>query len=105
MYDMTSKKFTPILDNNNVILCPNCGCYNLHQFQVLTAFRDSEDKDGTVVKINRTVIVKERVPSENIPLRRDIALIYFNCENCDTISALNIIQHKGCTYLNLLPII
>lgn len=105
MYDMTSKEFTPILDNNNVLLCPNCECYNLHQFQVLSAFRDSEDKDGTIVKINRKVIIKERVLSKNIPFRRDMAVVYFDCENCDTISSLNIVQHKGCTYLNLLPLI
>lgn len=93
---------TPLIINeDNVLLCPTCGCYNLHQNQIVSVFRDDEDKDGTIVNITRKRIIKKRATSKDIPYRRDAAFVYFTCEECGETSSLIILQHKGCTYLTM----
>lgn len=93
-------------DPSLALLCPKCGGNNLHQYTVHTFHRgEDEDKvintsaymDGTEVKV---------VPNDetdNPSSRRHGLTIEFECENCHQTAGdsfrLNILQHKGCTYM------
>lgn len=83
------------------LLCPSCGSSYLHH-EAIDIFERPEDADvvlhttasGTVV--TRLVATGE---SENPSGRRNGLFITFWCEGCDTTPILDILQHKGVTYL------
>src|SRR3990167_2114307 len=88
-----------LIDENAWLCCPKC-CYNyLHQTWVQVVFRDKEDHDGTIVAVNSKGIIKKRLKDKEIPGRRDIVFIKFECEGCQKNSILKIQQHKGNTII------
>ena len=86
-----------------MLKCPTCRFNNLHQARVVATFREVED--GPVQK---TSITKDEIHTEKSsdgPGRRDCIVIDFWCEDChgpdDSLPyKLQIIQHKGPTYMS-----
>lgn len=91
------------IDQFGMLKCPTCPFNNLHQASVVATFRKVED--GPVQK---TIITKDEIHIENNsngPGRRDCIVIDFWCEEChisdDSLPyKLQIIQHKGPTYMS-----
>lgn len=86
------------------LLCPRCGCDNLHQHTVRVGARRGEDRPGVVVEVSLADITAEeprvttRMGVEADYLgRRDDLSIQFWCESCHGESTLTIRQHKGLT--------
>ena len=88
------------------LLCPHCGGHCLHHFRVEVFNRTSEDAEyGTMSVIESELPetikgLKFEASFQNNPSpRRDGLRIFFWCEFCPKISVLDIIQHKGSTYI------
>lgn len=91
-------------DNLGELLCPNCGCENLHQTSVSIFDRHEDAEITTVIKQSFDELSSRRVMSRasgNPSLRRHGLVIEFWCEQCpeDVAKALAIYQHKGTTFV------
>jgi len=83
--------------------CPHCGHNNTHHGRVIVFNRAGEDSmtglratvDGAGVAIGNRASRMDGNPSA----RRDGVVIEFSCEGCWWVSVLEIVQHKGTTYL------
>ena len=80
------------------LMCPLCGGAYLHQLECRATWR-REDADGVCHTSSLRKEAKEQVPSADIPSRRDIIEIDFDCEICAEKSTMYIQQHKGVTYM------
>lgn len=81
--------------------CPKCKeSYGLHHTNVGVMARE-EDSDGTFVHVTTTpvVTVDTQPAREQYEGRRHHVRIDFNCEHCDEVGHLLIVQHKGVTFL------
>jgi hypothetical protein len=76
-----------------------CGSRNLHHFKIDIYEREEDARSGHHTQVSgfRTVIDQDM--SGNPSSRRDGLVIRFWCENCETVKALTITQHKGDTQL------
>ena len=91
-------------DGNNALRCPGCGCENLHHYQVDVFCREKEDAPrGVHAMVRPSGAVVKSDMKFNPSSRRDGLVVSFFCEQCDVISVMTIVQHKGTTYLQLLP--
>jgi hypothetical protein len=112
MYDHESEPASDV-DGDGILHCP-CGGNNTHHGRVVVAVRDREDSDGTFVAIEpggddasrhlQPVVTMRRAPSADIVCRRGSIEIAFSCEQCGADRYLEIIQHKGQTFLRWLPL-
>lgn len=85
--------------------CPNCGGENLHQRDKGIYHREEDSKTGLRVLVSsepRTFINDDCMDCNPSP-RRNGLRIDFWCENCDMISELQIIQHKGTEFVSFGP--
>lgn len=91
----------PTLDQCNSLLCPRCECGYLHHDGVLIWHREEDQETGTlVVSVPSQTKIFEEASMKGCPSpRRDAVTIQFWCEQCLYYSMLDIIQHKGSTYL------
>lgn len=81
--------------------CHHCGGDNLHQTNCATYWRDSEDSEiGASTFSGKEEASFCNSMNGNPSPRRDGISITFWCEGCNNISQLDIIQHKGSTYLD-----
>ena len=94
------------VDDNLAVKCNNCGGFCLHHFRTEVYNRDSEDECFGTMSITDDAppeCVKdmkfETSFSNNPSPRRNGIRIYFYCEWCPKVSVLDIIQHKGSTYI------
>lgn len=88
----------------SALICPGCKCDNLHQYRVDVFFREKEDSQkGYAVTISDKGVITNSEMKDNPSQRRDGMFVRFYCEQCDVISQLEIVQHKGTTYLKLEP--
>lgn len=79
--------------------CPCCGGPSLHQERVQVFWRHDENSSENVRTVTSTdTYTSEYTRGKNPSPRRDGILITFDCENCDGMPELAIIQHKGGTY-------
>ena len=83
----------------NELICPNCGCNNLHQVAVDVYFRNEDAKYGLHTCVDFSNATTDMEVGGNPSLRRSGLYITFECEQCPVESKLNILQHKGTTYL------
>ena len=88
----------PEIDQDNALLCPNCGSMYLHHEAVQVFKRDREDGPGTVATITDLVLT-QRANADVLPGRRDSLDIVFSCEECPRFPVLRIMQHKGRTLM------
>ena len=111
---------------DNVLLCAYCGGNCLHHNTAVVWFREGwEDGWSHNIGINsgdpyvrdvrflsaggdpdelprgEGVQVHRDLPGENPSDRRGAIEILFDCEFCDGVSSLQIIQHKGTTYVHM----
>ena len=93
-------------DNDFVVKCNDCGGVCLHHFRTEVYNRASEDTPfGTLSVVDdappeNLMNVKHQAAFSNNPSpRRNGIRIFFYCECCPKVSVLDIIQHKGSTYI------
>ena len=82
------------------LLCPGCGQPNLHHESVEVYERDREDSETGIKAVMKRGLQVSRDMMDNPSRRRNGVRMVFNCEHCDAISDLTVIQHKGTTYLD-----
>jgi len=101
------------IESGTMLVCPSCkdtgAAINLHQGTVEVFIRDHEDSSsGIHVLIEEpsitnggmgTLLANHNVDDGNPSARRDGLQIAFRCENHDGLLMLNIVQHKGTTYI------
>ena len=93
------------LDENGVLKCPRCDQLYLHRGEVLVFDRNEDDPFVAVTRVKTGMVVSAKAKnhrSGNPSPRRDGVSIVFNCETCDhggTEQYLNIVQHKGETFI------
>ena len=84
----------------SILVCPMCGSTYLHQGIVEVFDRNEDAAQGmhTVVSRNHTDV--EYGPLTGNPSgRRQGLIIAFLCEECGNLSMLEILQHKGETFV------
>ena len=88
-----------IIDNLNILECPNCKYNYLHQEQVITEWRYEEDDDGLQTITSKNQVQTKNALSSEIDGRRDNIYIQFWCEDCHNKPTIQISQYKGQTYI------
>jgi hypothetical protein len=85
---------------DQVLKCAACGDNNTHHCRVEVFNRKCEDAEtGTHLTITDQTVVQDSSMRLNPSRRRDGVTITLWCENCDAITELSIVQHKGETVL------
>lgn len=94
------KNVNLLYDGNgiNILNCPSCGGRNLHQVNSKIIFRN-EDSDCIEYKIDKKSISEKKIKNEKLSGRRDSLNVCFECEECNGIKRLVIMQHKGETHI------
>ena len=89
-----------IAKTHDPLECPYCGGENLHQKNCTTYWRNTEDSNFGISTFSAD---EQALFSANMngnpSSRRDGISISFWCESCGDISQLDIIQHKGSTFI------
>lgn len=83
----------------NQLMCPKCGCDNLHQRAVDTYFRHEDATVGIHAHVGFSGVTTDMDVKGNPSARRSGLFITFECEQCEGDKMLNIYQHKGTTFL------
>lgn len=86
------------------IACAYCGSENLHHYSVEVFKRYKEDSPvGTYTEVGELMTcTADNHPMDNNPSgRRDGIRILCECECCVELTEIRILQHKGCTYLEV----
>jgi len=92
------------------LLCPECGCNNLHQVAYFIYERREDAEESHLIKVltsetemggpRKVVSTHSMVPSKDNPsARRQGMRIRFSCEQCHGYKILSVVQHKGTTYV------
>ena len=81
------------------LLCPKCGCNNLHQTSVDVYFRPEDAEHGIHAYVDFEGVKTDMDVDNNPSARRSGLYVTFECEQCDGDKDLLIYQHKGTTYL------
>jgi hypothetical protein len=88
-------------DGEHVLVCPACGHTNLHQIEVVVVMRRHEDEpEPLTVHVDRAGMTAMRAEGGG---RRHMTRIRFRCEHCPHLSCLELLQHKGETFVSLKP--
>lgn len=83
------------------LLCPSCGCINLHH-EAVEIFECGEDAEyGVHVTVTEGKATMDTTLSGNPSDRRHGLKISFWCEQCHEKPVLIIKQHKGSTYMDI----
>lgn len=89
------------LFENEPLKCAGCGGEYLNHFQVDVFWRKEDASQGVRVSTDGGVLVSDGDISANPSPRRHGLTVRFDCEMCDTVSLLHIVQHKGNTYWSM----
>jgi hypothetical protein len=81
------------------LICPKCGCNNLHHRMVDVYFRPEDAEHGIHTHVGYGGAKTDMDVSGNPSARRSGLFITFECEQCEGDKMLDIYQHKGTTYL------
>jgi hypothetical protein len=82
------------------LLCPCCGNGFLHHDRVEVFSRKEEDAtDGLRTLVENGITTVDQDLRRNPSRRRDAVRISFWCEVCDAKPKIDLVQHKGNTYL------
>jgi hypothetical protein len=81
------------------LCCPHCHFNYLHHSKIEVFGREEDAVMGLHSVITRQDITTNHSMKGNPSQRRDGIKIYFWCEGCSIFSILEIIQHKGMTYV------
>ena len=80
------------------LVCPNCEQQFLHQVSAGVWFREEDDTHTGGHWITQGS-VRAADPTDNPSRRRSGLSIRFECERCEAKPCLNIVQHKGETFV------
>jgi RNase P subunit RPR2 len=88
-----------------VLCCEHCGFNYTHLFktEIFSRSEDAEMGDHMIFKGFAEIESElhfDHSLSGNPSSRRSGVSLFFNCENCDYITRLNISQHKGVTIID-----
>ena len=84
------------MDDQYVIYCAHCGGEFMHQRDVEVFHRDEEDSlTGLHAWIRGVEFVTTESVEGNPSGRRDAVVLGFWCEQCESTTVLEFIQHKG----------
>lgn len=87
--------------NDGQLVCPFCKDTYLHQGRVTVLNRVREDGPGFETIVKGPLSSTSFVEAKDMPGRRESLQIEFECEMCrDKKLTLQILQHKGSTYLD-----
>jgi hypothetical protein len=99
------KNTTDAVLNDGELHCPKCACRHIHHDAVAVYDRGEDDVDVTITRVQTGGILTQRIKNEysdNPSIRRHGLTISFWCEGCDNENEpykLNVVQHKGTTYV------
>lgn len=102
---MTPGSKPAALDENGILKCPKCDQTYLHHGEVAVFDRGEDDPTVTVTRVRFGSVMSAKAQNhrvENPSPRRGGIKIAFECESCDNAGSkqhLNIVQHKGETFL------
>jgi len=86
---------------DGALCCSHCGFNYIYHTKTEVFEREGEDvPKGIHVIIGANDVKIKKDMKGNPSPRRDGIKIYLSCENCDKITVLTIVQHKGNTYLD-----
>ncbi len=80
--------------------CPSCGSNALHHAKVEVFDREDDEKEGLHVVISDGKVTMDRNLEGNPSRRRNGLSISFWCEDCNVKPVMEIVQHKGNTFIN-----
>jgi len=82
--------------------CAECGYEYIHQYRVEVFERHEDEKECLHVIIENGLSV-DRSNKSNPSLRRQGIRIKFYCEGCAYDTVVELLQHKGETFINVFP--
>ena len=89
--------------SEDTLECPSCGVNYLHHVAV-EVWERKEDKDmGLHVKVGDCEMSVDNNLKGNPSSRRHGLSITFMCEGCHKHHILDVVQHKGQTFINFKP--
>jgi hypothetical protein len=99
---MTVKPNRVRIDPNDMLKCPSCDWNNLHHVSVEIFEREEDASAGVHVQVEGKRVWVDADLTDNPSARRDGMLIRFTCETCNATPTLQMLQHKGSTYMEWL---
>lgn len=93
------------------VYCPSCHNAFVHHFQIDVYERDQDAQEGLHIQVLGVDTLPARQPSfttdnsleGNPSYRRQGITIHFRCERCHSSFVMKLMQHKGCTLLDIGP--
>lgn len=98
---LTVPKFESAHDIGGELQCPSCGCNYLHHGRVEVFDRAEDAATGTHVVLDGGKVEVDNSMVGNPSKRRDGIRIHFWCEGCKDQPYMEIVQHKGNTYVGM----
>ena len=83
----------------STLTCANCGCEYLHHTRVSIYERQEDAFDGLHIEVGDNQVVMNTSQEGNPSPRRSGIKIRLDCEGCNKITWLSLIQHKGQTIM------
>ena len=87
------------LDTDNLFCCSSCKSIDTHQKSVDVFFREEDSDTGVATHVDDNGTTSTSDQTDNPSPRRDGIVISLECEQCPAITKVNIVQHKGGTYI------
>lgn len=94
-----SHRHTVDIDRDNLFYCSSCKSIDTHQKSVDVFFREEDSDTGVATHVDNNGTTSTSDQTDNPSPRRDGIVISLECEQCPVITKVNIVQHKGGTYI------
>tara|TARA_R110000868_G_scaffold125056_1_gene330555 strand:- start:44 stop:499 length:456 start_codon:yes stop_codon:yes gene_type:complete len=94
-----SHRHTVDIDRDNLFYCSSCESIDTHQKSVDVFFREEDSDTGVATHVDDNGTTSTSDQTDNPSPRRDGIVITLECEYCPVITKVNIVQHKGGTYI------
>ena len=80
--------------------CPSCNSNALHHEKVEVFDREDDETEGLHVVVSDGKVTTDSNLAGNPSRRRNGLSISFWCEDCNVKPVMEIVQHKGSTFIN-----
>jgi hypothetical protein len=84
---------------DDALVCPSCGEENLHHEKIEVFERVEDAAEGCHVVVEGRTLHSDPDITGNPSRRRNGLKIRFWCEHCPATPTLELLQHKGSTYM------
>jgi len=98
---LAAPRFESVQNAGGELQCPSCGFNYLHQGRVEVFERAEDAETGTRVVVDSGKVEVDDSMLGNPSPRRDGVRIHFWCEGCKSLPYMEIVQHKGNTYVGM----